>query len=48
MKDNLKRDKVKDFPWIDTKMMLAGILTKDSKSDLLMDVLRIGEMPQHY
>ena len=29
MKDNLSRGEVKEFRWVDTKMMLADILTKD-------------------
>ena len=49
MKDCLGRGEVKDYRWIETKHMLADILTKDSvKSDDLVTVLRTGNFPREY
>ena len=49
LKDNLARGEVTEYRWVDTKMMLADILTKDSiKSQLLMEVLKTGIMPRQY
>ena len=49
MKDSLSRGEVMEYRWIDTKKMLADILTKESvKSDELVHVLRTGHLPREY
>ena len=49
LKDNIARGEVQEYKWVDTKMMLADILTKDSvKSDTLMDVLKTAHFPRDY
>ena len=49
MKDCMSRGEVQEYKWIDTKQMLADILTKDSvKSDDLHKVLKTGTLPRMY
>ena len=49
MKDCLSRGEVQEYKWIDTKQMLADILTKDSvKSNDLTNVLKSGNLPRMY
>ena len=49
MKDCLNRGEVQEYKWIDTKQMLADILTKESvKSDDLYKVLKTGTLPRMY
>ena len=49
MKDCLSRGEVQEYKWIDTKQMLADILTKDSvKSNDLTNVLKSGNLPKRY
>ena len=47
MKDALDRKEVEKYEWVETKDMIADLLTKDSASpDLFMMVLESGKLPR--
>ena len=47
MKDNLARKEVEVFRWVETKEMIADLLTKDSADPgLFMEVLNNGLLPR--
>ena len=47
MKDSISRGEVRKYVWIDTKQMLADILTKDSvKAADIIAVFRTGVFPR--
>ena len=49
MKDALDRGKVSKFKYVNTKEMLADILTKDSvKSTELHDAVKCGSLPREH
>ena len=46
MKDCISRKEVDRYEWVETRMMIADLLTKDSASpDLFMEVLDKGTLP---
>ena len=49
MKDALDRGKVNKFKYVNTKEMLADVLTKDSvKNTELHDTVKCGSLPREY
>ena len=49
LKDTLDNGQVDKFVWVETKHMLADILTKDSvRNDELVEILKSGKLPRRY
>ena len=49
MKDALDRGEVREFKYVNTKEMLADILTKDSvKSTELHETVKSGSLPREH
>ena len=44
MKDNLSRGEIEEFKWIESKRMLADVLTKDTNLSDLSDVVKTGDI----